>query len=781
MTRRWAVDAAVMLALCAVALVPLSSAYGDVAFWVAGGGGLLVGAAIAVVAAVRRWAVILVAAALVVAYFLVGGALVFPSRSLLGFVPTVDVLVSLATGTVRVWKESVTLPTPFAGVETMSVLPLILGLLAGSIAVSFAVRLRRFALALIVPGALLLASVALSTFDSAFPVAVGALFGAIALGWAVWRSRLAAAERHAATADVPSSSGTLGIVAALTVVAVVGGAATVGAAASSLTPLADRQVVRDRVVPPLELHDYASPLTAFRKYVKDDGEEPLFSVTGLPEGARVRLAALDLYDGMVYSVSGSGSGAGTFARVGRRIAAPVQGSAAHVTVKVGTLSGVWLPTVGSLTAIGFNGTDAVDHDAAVHYNVASSTAVVTTGVAEGDTYEFDAVLPATPSDEQLASASISNVTTPAPERVPDDLLAAMDAAVSGAATPLEQIRAVQAYLQTEGFFSHGLEGEVASRSGHGLAREGELFSQPQMIGDDEQYAVAMALMVSQLGLPVRVVMGFSGENTGLSGGTVDVTGKQLHAWVEVPFDGYGWVPFWATPAEDKVPQQQTPEKRQKPRVQVAQPPDQPQEPAELPPAPPVEDAHSSDRPADLGWLWGLLQVTGWSLAAVALLFGPSIVLGALRARRRRGRARAADAVERVGGGWAELIDTARDAGAPIRRGATRREQGAALDERFPETGAGALAVRADAAVFGAGTIGPDEVEAYWADVASASRGLGRSLSWRRRVRARLFPTSVWVEVRARLALGRLVRGGLARGRSLLGRVLRAPRKKEAGS
>lgn len=757
MIRRWVADVPAMLALCAIALVPLSSAWGDVSFWIAAGGGLLVGAAIATVGALRRWAVIVVAAAIVLAYFVVGGALVFPSRSILGFVPTLDIVVALATGVVRVWKESLTLPTPFAGLEAMSVLPLILGLLAGCVSVSLALRLRRFALALLAPAVLLVASIALSTFEGAVPVFVGAAFGVVALAWTVWRSRRATAERASEPAGSPASPRAVGAVAAVTVATVVLGAGATAAVASTLTPLGDRQVMRDKVVPPLELHDYASPLTAFRKYVKDDADAPLFSVTGLPEGARVRLAALDAYDGVVYTVSGSGSGAGTFARVGRQIAPVVDGAPARVSVRVGALSGVWLPTVGSLTSIGFEGTDAVDHDAAVHYNAASSTAVLTSGVAEGDTYAFDTVVAAIPTDEELSQTAISAVTTPDPRRVPDDLLAAMDTAVTGAATPLDQIRAIQAYLQTEGFFSHGLEGEVASRSGHGLAREGELFSQPQMIGDDEQYAVAMALMVSQLGLPVRVVMGFSGENEGLSGGTVEVTGEDLHAWVEVPFDGYGWVPFWPTPAEDKVPQEQTPEQRQKPRVLVAQPPDQPQEPAELPPAPPVEDAQSSDRPADLGWLWFALQITGWSLLAVVLLFGPSLVLGVLRARRRRRRARAHHAVDRIGGGWAELVDTARDAGAPIRVGATRREQGRALDEHFPASGAGDLAVRADAVVFGNGHPRADEVTAFWADIETASRGIGRSLPWHRRARARMFPASVWTQLQSRIAAIRVRR------------------------
>ena len=747
MSRRWIVDVATMVLLCTVALVPLWAAFGDASYWLPAGGAVLVGAAIAVAGAARKWPVLLLAAVLVIAYFVVGSALAFPSRALWGVVPTPDTLLALATGVVRVWKEAVTLPPPFAGVETMNVVPLVLGLVAALVAVSGALRLRRFALALIAPAALLVASITLSTFDSVAPAAVGAAFGAIALGWSVWRTRLAAPAADGAEASTTRPVA-VPVVASVSIAALVVGAGAIGAAGALAAPLGDRQVVRDHVVPPLELHDYASPLTVFRKYTKDaeDGTA-LFTVSGLPAGARIRLATLDMYDGVVYTVSGAGSGAGTFARVGRRIEPVASGDSAHVEVSIGAMRGVWMPTVGYLTSVGFEGGDAVDRDTALHYNTATGTALVTSGLTEGDTYAFDTVVPAAPSAEELDAAAVAAVTTPTPQRVPDDLVAAVDTATEGAETPAAQVRAIEAYFQTKGFFSHGLEGQVASRSGHNLARESDLFAQPQMVGDDEQSAVAMALMVSQMGIPVRVVMGFSGKNEGLPGGDLTVSGEQLHAWVEVPFDGYGWVAFWPTPAEDKVPQEQVPEERQKPRVQVAQPPDQPQEPAQLPPAPPVEDARADTATADLEWLWASLRIAGISLGVVALLFGPSLVLGLLRARRRRRRAGADDRSERVSGGWSELVDSARDAGAPVGRGATRREQGAALDAQFPEAGVGSLAVRADAAVFGVDAPSDAEIAAYWDDVDTAVSVIRRSVPLRRRLRARLFPASVWSSVR----------------------------------
>jgi transglutaminase-like putative cysteine protease len=64
----------------------------------------------------------------------------------------------------------------------------------------------------------------------------------------------------------------------------------------------------------------------------------------------------------------------------------------------------------------------------------------------------------------------------------------------------------------------------------------------------QQFAGAMALMLRYLGIPARVAVGFSS-------GTYDngkrrwvVTDHDAHAWVEVWFRGYGWLPFDPTPA-----------------------------------------------------------------------------------------------------------------------------------------------------------------------------------------------------------------------------------------
>ncbi len=736
---RTAIDVIAMASLTLLALTPLYAAYLTADFWIAAGGGVALGSGIALAGALLRWRTLSVAAITVIAYFAFGGILVFRAHALFGIIPTLDVLAALAIGVIQVWKQALTLPAPFTGFDQLTLVPYLAGLVVSVVAVSLALRIRRFSFALLPIGVLLLGSIAFSTYLGFFPSAVGAAFAAVAIGWAAWRARRRRADRtedlsvdgdagHGSRARTLALSG-IGVVLAATLIG--------GAAAATAAGAIERAVLRDHVVPPLELYDYASPLTSFRKWVKDGTDAELFTVTGLPADVPIRLATLDLYDGIVYKVSGSGgAGAGVFARVGREIENTVDGDRATVEIEVHDLTGVWLPTVGYLSEVELG---AGADPEALHYNSATGTAVLTSGVAAGTTYRIDVTIPTQPAAAALDRAELAAISTPTPAQVPEPLLSMLDTVVAEATTPLEQVRALEAHFRA-GFFSHGLEGEqqAPSRSGHGVNREAELLSGAQMIGDDEQYAVAMALAVSQLGIPVRVVMGFTPAS---DGGPVTITGDDLHAWVEIPFAGLGWVAFSPTPDEDNLPTEQTPQPQQKPRAQVAQPPDVPQEPAELPPAPPVEEAQDGDEVVDLAWLWAALRIAGIALGVLALLLAPTIVLAIVRARRRKRRARAATTVGRVDGGWAELVDSATDAGYALVPGSTRREQGTMLDGRAPDAQARALAVRADAAVFGSIEPSADDAARYWADVDTARKRIAAATPWHRRVLARLFPKS----------------------------------------
>ena len=130
------------------------------------------------------------------AYFVFGGLLVFRDVSLLGVVPTLEVLASLAVGIVQSWKQVLTLQTPFSGFDQLAIVPYLSALLGSTVAGSLALRLRRrWPWALIAPVLLLLLSIAFSTYSGRAPGAVGAVWAGVALVWALWRVALGRAER----------------------------------------------------------------------------------------------------------------------------------------------------------------------------------------------------------------------------------------------------------------------------------------------------------------------------------------------------------------------------------------------------------------------------------------------------------------------------------------------------------------------------------------------------------------------------------------------------------
>jgi transglutaminase-like putative cysteine protease len=67
------------------------------------------------------------------------------------------------------------------------------------------------------------------------------------------------------------------------------------------------------------------------------------------------------------------------------------------------------------------------------------------------------------------------------------------------------------------------------------------------IGYCQQFSGAMALLLRMNGIPARVAAGFA-SGTQADGHSYTVRDTDAHSWVEVWFDGIGWVPFDPTPA-----------------------------------------------------------------------------------------------------------------------------------------------------------------------------------------------------------------------------------------
>jgi transglutaminase-like putative cysteine protease len=76
----------------------------------------------------------------------------------------------------------------------------------------------------------------------------------------------------------------------------------------------------------------------------------------------------------------------------------------------------------------------------------------------------------------------------------------------------------------------------------------EAFLFEDKAGYCQQFSGAMALMLRMVGIPARVVSGFSPGSYNRDKGEWRVRDLDAHSWVEVYFSGIGWVPFDPTPA-----------------------------------------------------------------------------------------------------------------------------------------------------------------------------------------------------------------------------------------
>lgn len=738
-TRRWILDLGAVAALLAVPVIGFWPTFGGPAYLPAAVGGVVLGMGIAVLCTWLRWGILPLAGLTVLVYFLFGGALALPHTAVLGVVPTLDTLGRLATGIVTSWKQLLTTVAPVAASDGHLIVPFVLALVAGVLTTSLALRLRTPAWALIPAAAFLAAQIALGTSQPAMPLVQGIVFALVAAVWLAVRQ----SWEHATGAvplgedQAPARGIALRRLAAGATVVLV--ATVVGAGASAFAaPQSPRYVLRDVVIPPFDVREYPSPLQSFRAYVRDFPDEPLFTVSGMPDGSRVRLATMDAYDGTVYNVSDDGGGTSSaFGPVRGNMSADAEGTPTTVRVEVGALQGVWMPEVGAVRSIAFDGDRADDLRRSAYYNEGTETAVVTQRLVAGDAYTLETVVPASPSDDALADDDFAPVALPDQQGVPQDLAEIASEAVAEATTPVEQVRALQTMLAEGGYFSHGLEGEVLSRAGHGAERISTLLGSDQMVGDDEQYATAMALLAREIGIPARVVMGFYPEEAAEGQAVFTATGDTLHAWVEVAFADHGWVTFDPTPPEDQVPNDQTTKPRADPKPQVLQPPPPPQEPVDLPPTVPDDRESEDESGFDAAILALVVVIVVGAAGLLALLAAPFIVIGALKAARRRKRRDAERTADRISGGWDELVDRATDYGTPVRAGGTRREDAGIVGTAFAEPRVATLAERADLEVFGPTEPSADEVTAFWREVDEIVGGMGAGRSIWARLAARL--------------------------------------------
>ena len=123
-----------------------------------------------------------------------------------------------------------------------------------------------------------------------------------------------------------------------------------------------------------------------------------------------------------------------------------------------------------------------------------------------------------------------------PQRV-KDLAASL---TEGQETPYDKAIAVESHLRT---LPYNLQIEPPPFDADGV--DHFLFEQGQ--GYSEYFASSMAVLLRAEGVPARVAVGYATGDATEAPGRYAVTDSHSHAWVEVYFPGYDWIPFEPTP------------------------------------------------------------------------------------------------------------------------------------------------------------------------------------------------------------------------------------------
>lgn len=755
----------VELGVSALLLVPgilaFGPAFGGLPGYLPATGGALLGLLIVFLSRWRGWSVASVILAGLAAYLIFGGALALSRTTIAGVLPSPETVRRLAVLIVSAWRDLLTVSLPASEFTGPAVVPLISSLVCAILVGRLATGRRLSWTALVPAGVLLIIGILWGTYQAPFAMGQGLLLGATGLVWQSLRRR--GGRGGAELVDLGAGAVSHRFAVLPMAAVVTAGALAAGLLAGLVTP-SSRFVLRDIVEPPLDTKQFASPLTMFRLLERDLHDQVLMTVEGLPQGGRVRLAALDAYDGVVYNVDAASSG---FRLIGRAIGQGRDGDATPSTlrIEIGAYQGVWLPGGGELRGLRFDEAEAARHTERVYYNALTGTALSTAGVSVGSRYDVDVVVVARPDGPTLSTAGLAAVSMPDNVRVPEAVAATAADFVGTASGPFKQLQAITQKLRTSGFYSDGSDGR--SRAGHTAERINAFLTDKQLIGDDEQYAVSLALMARHLGIPARVVIGFYPDAAKAKQLRVELTGADAHVWVEVAFAGLGWVAFDASPPRDKKPQSEVPKPRRDPKPQVLPPPDPPLERPDS--RVDVADDQRTPTPEEgESYLRYVLLALG-VMGALAVLLLPFVSILVVKARRRRIRRSRARLVDRVSGGWAELVDAATDLGSPLDPALTRREAAELLDGRYPAAGAVAIADRVDASVFGVGEPTEADVEHVWREVDQALVGLAKSVPRRRRVRARFSTASLRL---ARQAGARLRTAAASSVRTDPGRLIR---------
>jgi transglutaminase-like putative cysteine protease len=289
---------------------------------------------------------------------------------------------------------------------------------------------------------------------------------------------------------------------------------------------------------------FVDPVVNIRQSLRSNEVFEVMQVrTGSPRPEYLRLAVLNSFNGQKWELGYNPVDGKRDAKAGElalppglESTTPVERFTAEIKV-TSKYADSWLPAPYSLARL-----SGIKGKWYVHPQ--TGTAFSTSKKARNSTYDVESIvtrpIPSAVSVSNAYPSEVRPLASVPPGLIDDSVRRLAQDVTADAKSPWAKVVALQDYF-ARGDFTYSLD--VAPGTSGNAIRQ---FLQ-RRIGYCEQFAGTMAVMVRAIGLPARVVVGFTPGR--FVEGHWSITNKDLHAWPEVYFPGVGWTRFEPTPPQ----------------------------------------------------------------------------------------------------------------------------------------------------------------------------------------------------------------------------------------
>ncbi|MEO7369896.1 MAG: DUF3488 and transglutaminase-like domain-containing protein [Ilumatobacteraceae bacterium] len=426
-----------------------------------------------------------------------------------------------------------------------------------------------------------------------------------------------------------------------------------------------------------DVTEVVSPLVDIRSRIVNRGNVELLTVaTDTPR--YLALTALGKFDGTRWSTLPED----TRAADGTLSQPLIDSELVSETITIKKLGGTLAPAVRTPTGATWQGRTLMwANEAGALY--------VQGGLQPGYQYQITSA-DSDPSPEALRAATVAAAPDPVyyelPSSLPSEVIQQAATVTAGLSTPYDKARALQDWFRTT------FEYSLTVQRGH--SNDAMLNFLSIKKGYCEQFSGTFAAMARSVGLPTRVMVGFT-PGILRADNLYHIAGRHAHAWDEVWFDGIGWVLFDPTPGRGAPGAEQhtgaaaaqetgngTPGgtiDRSPVPTSVGPLTERPR--VEIDGATPTSTART---PAQLSNAGNGSSTGGWIIVAIILAIIAWIV-GMPRVLKRWSRHRGQAPADRVTSAWAATIRSLSMAGAPRVAGSTPLEYARSVDVGRAET------------------------------------------------------------------------------------------------